>query len=29
MEDMGGIHEIVIPLSWDYEKIFIERSINE
>ena len=29
MEDMDGIQEIVIPLSWDYEKMFIEKSINE
>ena len=29
MEDMGGIPEIVIPLSWDYENMFIEKSINE
>lgn len=34
MEDMGGIREIVIPLSWDYEQMFIEspeeitKSIN-
>ena len=29
MEDMDGIKEIVIPLSWDYESMFIEKSINE
>ena len=29
MEEMGGIHEIVIPLFWDYEKMFFEQSINE
>ena len=29
MEDLDGIHEIVIPLSWDYENMFIERSTNE
>ena len=29
MEDMEGIHEIVIPLSWDYEQMFFEKSINE
>jgi len=35
MEDMGGIQEIVIPLTWDYEKMYIEipeeieKSINE
>ena len=29
MEDMGGIQEIVIPLSWDYEQMFVEKSINE
>lgn len=28
MEDMGGIHEIVIPLSWDFEKMFIESPEN-
>ena len=29
MEDMEGIQEIVIPLSWDYETMFFEKSINE
>lgn len=29
MEDIEGIREIVIPLSWDYERMYIERSINE
>ena len=29
IEDMEGIHEIVMPLSWDYEKMFFEKSINE
>ena len=29
MEDMEGIQEIVIPLSWDYEQMFFEKSINE
>ena len=28
MEDMDGIHEIVIPLSWDYEKMYIEKEIT-
>ena len=29
MEEMEGIQEIVIPLSWDYENMFFEKSINE
>ena len=29
MEDMEGIHEVVIPLSWDYENMFFEKSITE
>ena len=29
MEDMDGIQEIVIPLSWDYEKMYIEKEIPE
>ena len=29
MEDMEGIREIVIPLSWDYQTMFFEKSINE
>ena len=29
MEEMEGIQEIVIPLSWDYENMYIEKSINE
>ena len=29
MEGMDGIQEIVIPLSWDYEQMFVEKSINE
>ena len=29
MEEMEGIQEIVIPLSWDYENMFFEQSINE
>ena len=29
MEEMEGIHEIVIPLSWYYEQMFFEKSINE
>ena len=28
MEEMEGIQEIVIPLSWDYENMFFEKSIN-
>ena len=29
MEDMEGVREIVMPLSWDYENMFFEKSINE
>ena len=29
MEEMEGIQEIVIPLSWDYENMFFEESITE
>ena len=29
MEDMEGIHEIVIPLSWDYENMYFEKEIPE
>ena len=29
MEDMEGIHEIVIPLSWDYKNMYIEKEIPE
>ena len=29
MEDMEGIREIVIPLSWDYEKMYLEKEIPE
>ena len=29
MEEMEGIQEIVIPLSWDYENMFFEKSITE
>ncbi len=29
MEDMEGIREIVIPLSWDYEEMYIEKEIPE
>ena len=29
MEEMEGFQEIVIPLSWDYENMFFEKSINE
>lgn len=35
MEEMEGFQEIVIPLSWDYENMFVEvkieveESINE
>ena len=29
MEEMEGIQEIVIPLTWDYENMFFEQSINE
>ena len=29
MEEMEGVQEIVIPLSWDYENMFFEKSITE
>ena len=29
MEEMEGFHEIVIPLSWDYENIYFEKEIPE
>ena len=29
MEDMEGIQEIVIPLSWDYERMYLEKEIPE
>ena len=29
MEDMEGIREIVIPLLWDYERMYIEKEIPE
>ena len=29
MEDMDGIREIVIPLSWDYERMYLEKEIPE
>ena len=29
MEDMDGIKEIVIPLSWDYERMYLEKEIPE
>ena len=29
MEDMEGIREIVIPLSWDYERMYLEKEIPE
>ena len=28
MEDMEGIQEIVIPLSWDYERMYTEKEIT-
>ena len=28
MEEMEGIQEIVIPLSWDYENMFFENEIE-
>lgn len=28
MEDMEGIREIVIPLAWDYERMYIEKEIT-
>ena len=29
MEEMEGIQEIVIPLSWDYERMYLEKEIPE
>ena len=29
MEEMEGIQEIVIPLSWDYENMFFEKEVKE
>ena len=29
MEDMEGIHEIVIPISWNYEELYFEKEIPE
>ena len=29
MEEMEGIQEIVIPLSWNYENMFFEKEIPE
>ena len=29
MEEMEGFQEIVIPLTWDYENMFFEKSITE
>lgn len=28
MENQDGFPEIVIPISWDYEKMYIEKSIT-
>ena len=27
MEEMKGIQEIVIPLLWDYERMYLEKEI--
>lgn len=27
IEDMDGIHEIVIPISWNYEALYYEKEI--
>ena len=27
--DAQGVSNIIIPMSWDYEHIYIEKSINE
>ena len=29
VEDLEGIREIVIPLSWDYEEMYFEKEIPE
>ena len=27
--DAQGVSNVIIPMSWDYEQIYIEKSINE
>ena len=27
--DAQGVSNVIIPMSWDYEHIYIEKSINE
>ena len=33
IEELGdeaqGVSNVIIPMCWDYEKIYIEKSINE
>ena len=28
-EEAKGVSNVLIPMSWDYEQIYIEQSINE
>ena len=28
MEEMEGVQEIIVPLSWDYENMFFEHKIE-
>ena len=28
-DDAQGVSNVIIPMSWDYEQIYIEKSINE
>ena len=28
-DDAQGVSNVIIPMSWDYEHIYIEKSINE
>ena len=27
--DAQGVSSVIIPMSWDYERIYVEKSINE
>ena len=27
--DAQGVSNVIVPMSWDYEHIYIEKSINE
>jgi hypothetical protein len=28
-DEAQGVSNVIIPMCWDYEKIYIEKSINE